>query len=167
MPEWLAGFPFALIYLILFIASSIRGQVIYWIGRGLNHQGQRSDHAWARKIRTKLNQPDANRTIAWVQKYGWPIVPLAHLTVGIQTVIVATCGMLRMPWLTFTLAQVPGSLAWALIYSTIGFAAWQGLMWLAVTSPWGIAVLVVVGLLALGGGWWLRRKTPTTGPPET
>ena len=80
-----------------------------------------------------------------VQRAGLVAVPLCYLTVGVQTAVLASAGLVRIPWRAFTLAQLPGVAAWATIYSTVGFAGWR----LAVASLAGSGVGRALVLLAL------------------
>ena len=98
----------------------------------------------------------ASRAERWLDRFGWPLVPLAYLTVGVQSAVMAAAGILRMRWALFTVAQVPGAVAWALIYTTIGFAAWEALIGQAVGSWLGWLVLALAVLI--GGSWLVTRR---------
>lgn len=63
---------------------------------------------------------------------------------GVQTAVFVGSGLLRMPYLRFTLASIPGSIAWALIWGTVGLGVVWGAVRLAATSPWGFAAAVAV-----------------------
>lgn len=155
MPEWLADLPFAVIYAVMFTASMVRGQTVYWIGRGINRLGTHSKQGWAERFRGKMSSPEFQRALDIVRRRGWPAVTLAHLTVGLQTLLIASAGVVRMRWLVFLAAQIPGSLMWALVYSTIGWAAFQSLAWAAMKSPVGTFVVAVLGMAAIV--WWFSR----------
>jgi len=49
-------------------------------------------------------------------------VPLCFLTVGFQTAVIVTTGFTRMPLRRWIPAMLVGTLMWAGIYTTIGFA---------------------------------------------
>jgi membrane protein DedA with SNARE-associated domain len=74
-------------------------------------------------------------------------VTLSFLTVGFQTAVIAASGALRMPLTQFVPAAVVGSLVWAAVYTTVGFAVVEA--WLTgAVGPW---LLLVVGIAAVVG----------------
>ena len=91
-----------------------------------------------------------------VRRWGPIAVTLAYLTVGLQTAIFAAAGLVKMPYLRFAIASVPGALVWAAVWATIGFGAVWGAISLFATSPWALAgaVLVVVAVVV----WLVRRR---------
>jgi len=61
-----------------------------------------------------------------------------------------------MSFTRYTVAMVPGCVAWALIYASVGLAAFYAAVALAARSPWtlaGVGMLVLAGVVALA----LRR----------
>ncbi|WP_152191662.1 DedA family protein [Georgenia satyanarayanai] len=148
MPELLTGWPFWLVFAFLFLGAMLRGQGIYWLGRLATVQALRHTHptgGWRLRAHRVLNGEGAQRGVDAIRRWGLVVVPLAYLTVGFQSMVMAGAGVLRIHWLRFTLAQVPGALAWAAIYSTIGFAVWTAALAAAAGSPAGVVVLVVLG----------------------
>lgn len=91
-----------------------------------------------------LRTPAARHGLALVHRWGPLAVTAAYLTVGVQTAVFVGSGLLRMPYLRFTLASIPGSIAWALIWGTVGLGVVWGAVRLAATSPWGFAAAVAV-----------------------
>jgi membrane protein DedA with SNARE-associated domain len=84
-----------------------------------------------------------------VRRFGAPAVTLGFLTVGVQTAINASAGMLRMPQRRFLPAVTLGALLWAVLYTTVGFTvvdAWLGgvAWWWAVVALAVVATIVVV-----------------------
>ena len=77
------------------------------------------------------------------------MVTVSFLTVGFQTVVNAAAGLVRMPWVRYTVAMLIGCMAWALIYATVGIAALEAGMALAARSPWALAA-VIIALIAIG-----------------
>ncbi|WP_040158985.1 DedA family protein [Nigerium massiliense] len=153
MPDWLESLPFAVALVVLYLGATVRGQLIYWLGRwaargaiGTGDVGPRRQ-----KLRAWLSGAEVERGRRAVEKWGLPIIPLSYLTVGFQSLVHAAAGVLRVSWPAFTLVQIPGALAWGLIYSTIGFAAWEAALAAAAGSPAGLAViaLLVVAIVAL------------------
>lgn len=160
MPEFLSGWPFWLVFGFLLFGAMLRGQGIYWLGRIATVQALRRTHptgGWRLRAHRVLSGEGAQRGVAAIRKWGLVIVPLAYLTVGFQSMVMLGAGILRIGWLRFTLAQVPGAVAWAAIYSTIGFAVWSAAIAAAAGSPAGIAVLVGL-VLAVVAVVVLRRR---------
>lgn len=91
-----------------------------------------------------LHTPAARRGLALVHRWGPLAVTAAYVTVGVQTAVFVGSGLVRMPYLRFTIASIPGSIAWALIWGTVGLGVVWGAVRLAATSPWGFAAAVVV-----------------------
>ncbi len=147
MPDFLTGWPFWLVFAFLFSGAMLRGQGIYWLGRLATVQTLRRTHptgGWRLRAHRALSGDGTQRGVAAIRRWGLVVVPLAYLTVGFQSMVMAGAGVLRIHWLRFTLAQVPGALAWAAIYSTIGFAVWTAALAAAAGSPAGVAALVVL-----------------------
>ncbi len=157
LPDFLSGLPFWLVFGFLLVGAMLRGQGTYWIGRIATVQALKHIHptgGWQLRAHRALSGEGAQRGVDAIRRWGLVIVPVAYLTVGFQSMVMLGAGILRIHWLRFTLAQVPGAIAWAAIYSTIGFAVWNAALAAAAGSPAGIAVLLglvltVVALLVL------------------
>lgn len=146
------------VFVFLFSGAMLRGQAIYWLARWATDRvlasGEPAD-GWLRRVHRWLHSDGVARGRAALARWGWPLVPFAYLTVGFQSMVMAAAGMVRMPWRLFTLAQVPGALAWALIYSTVGFAFWGAFFAALQGNPWWLlGLLVLVAALVL----LLRRR---------
>lgn len=151
MPDFLTELPFWVAFGFLFLGAMLRGQGTYWIGRIATEQTLRRTRptgGWRLRAHRALSHQGTQTGVAAIRRWGLLIVPVAYLTVGFQSMVMAGAGVLRIPWPRFTLAQVPGAVAWAGIYSTIGFAIWNAALAAAAGSPAGIAVLVVLVVLA-------------------
>ena len=147
MPEFLSGWPFWLVFTFLTLGAMMRGQGIYWLGRIATVQTLRRTQptgGWRLRAHQVLSGEGAQRGVAAIRKWGLIVVPVAYLTVGFQSMVMAGAGILRVHWLLFTLAQIPGAIAWGAIYSTVGFAVWNAGIAAAAGSPWGIAALAVL-----------------------
>lgn len=81
----------------------------------------------------------------FLRRRGWPAIPLGFLTVGFQTAIMFSAGVIGITWGFFTLTVIPGALMWATIYSTIGWAAWQAVILAVAANP----IVLVASVLAL------------------
>jgi membrane protein DedA with SNARE-associated domain len=159
MPSWFEGMPFGIAVAALFVIVLLRAQATYWIGRGVMAGVLHT------KLAGRLGGPRTTRAIALLNRYGPPVVTVSFLTVGFQTVMNAAAGLTRMPWVRYTIAMVIGCVAWALIYATIGFAAFDAAMALAARSPWLlVGALVLIAAVVAGVLLMRRRRRAATGP---
>jgi membrane protein DedA with SNARE-associated domain len=151
--EWFSGAPFLIAFAALFGIVFARAQLTYWAARGLVAGAGRT------RLADKLDDPKTLRITAALNRWGPPLITLSFLTVGIQTAVNAAAGLTRMSWLRYTAWMVPGCLAWAAIYATVGLAAAQAWIALAARWPWAqwIALAVVIAAIALG--IVLRRRS--------
>ena len=154
MPSFLEGLPFWWLVLALFAVVLCRAQATYWLARGAVAGASRS--RWGRW----LDSAAVRRGSALLDRWGLPVVTLSFLTVGLQTIMNAAAGIARVPWWRYTLAMLPGCVAWAFIYATVGIALFWAVLATFAGSPWGVVVLVV----AAGVGTWSvrRRRRPTS-----
>jgi len=146
VPSWLEGKPFAITFAVLFGIVLLRAQATYWLGRGVTAGVLHT--RWADRI----TGPRTTKAIASLNRYGPPLVTVSFLTIGFQTVVNAAAGLIRMPWVRYTIAMLIGCVAWALIYATVGFAAVEAGIALATHSPWmlvGVVLLVVAVVVAI------------------
>ncbi|MFF1528563.1 DedA family protein [Cellulomonas sp. NPDC058312] len=162
----MGGWPLEAVVAGLFVIVMARSHLFYWLGRGVvggaTRLADRShvledlltptvDESGARaRVLRLMRTPGARRGLALVHRWGPLAVTAAYLTVGVQTAVFVASGLLRMPYPRFLLASVPGSIAWAFIWGTIGIGAvWAGLR-LAAASPWALAgaLLVVAAVVA-------------------
>lgn len=137
MPDWLAGKPFALTFAVLFVIVLGRAQATYWIARGV------TTGALHTRLADRLTGPKISRAINQLNRWGPPLVTVSFFTIGFQTMVNAAAGLIRMPWVRYTIAMVIGCIAWALIYATIGIAAFEAAVALAAHSPWALAGVIV------------------------
>ncbi|WP_083190658.1 DedA family protein [Serinicoccus hydrothermalis] len=162
MPD-LDAYPFVGALAFLFLVALLRGQVTYAVARLVTEQALRHTRptsGWTAAVHRWLDGEAVGRGRAVVQRWGMVAVALCYLTVGLQTLVLAGAGAIRMPWGRFTLAQVPGALAWATIYATVGFAVWAAVVGAVVSGHPLLVALVAVLLLgaAVAGHLLLRRR---------
>lgn len=146
-------------YIFLFLGAMARGQAMYWLARVVTDRVMRlgrPEGGWQLRVHRWLHSDGVARGRASLARWGWPLIPFCYLTVGFQSMVMAAAGMVRMKWSVYVLAQIPGSLAWALIYSTIGFAFWGALFAAMQGNPAWLLVLLVVVLLLVA--WMVRRR---------
>ncbi|NQX26450.1 VTT domain-containing protein [Microbacteriaceae bacterium VKM Ac-2854] len=156
MPAFFDGLGFWELLLGLFVVVFLRAQATYWIARGVV-SGVRT-RRWGRW----LDAPAMERGARILNRWGAPAVTVSFLTVGLQTVMNAAAGAARMRWLVYLLAMVPGCIAWAFIYATIGFTVLWAVIGAAAGSPWGVALLLVL-LLLLAALLLTRRRRSLRG----
>ena len=161
----LGGLSLAAALIVLFLFSLARSHATYWAGRGVvrgAHTVHETDHgfAWWRSMITHLeawtNTKAAQRGLDLVRGWGPIAVTFAFLTFGLQIAIFASAGLIGMRYTKFTIASIPGAIAWAIVWATVGLGAIWGAIKLFAASP--ILFTIVVGLLALAIAWWVRRR---------
>ena len=138
MEDW----PVWVVFVVLWLGALVRGTATYWLGRGVRAGGSRS------RLADRLDGPVVKRAEGWVRRFGAPAVTLGFLTVGVQTAINASAGVLRMPQRRFVPAVVLGAALWSLVYTTVGFAvvdAWLG----HVSWWWALVAAAVVTAIVL------------------
>ena len=133
-----------------FVIALLRSNATYWAGRGLRAGGARLGDG------DRLDRPAVRRTEVLVSRWGAPAVAASFLTVGVQTLVNAAAGALRMPLPRYVPATVVGSLLWATLYTSVGVALWEALT----GGAWWWA-LVVVGVVAVIAATtlWLGGQT--------
>lgn len=154
MTAW-QSYPFGLALAFLFALAMLRGQATYWLARAATVQALQHTNptrGWPARLHRWLTSEPMQRGRGTVQRRGAWAVAVCYLTVGLQTIVLASAGVLRMRWLPFSLSQSVGSLAWALIYSTVGFAFWATFGEFVLTGDtgvlvWSLAVIVIAAVL--------------------
>src|SRR6478735_5645813 len=154
MLDTLAALPFWQAFLALFASAMVRSNGTYWVGRG-------AVAGWQR-YRGSHGELTA-RAEALLRRLGPFAVTLSYLTVGIQTAVHLTAGVMRMPLRWYVPAAVAGSALWAVLYATVGLAVVQA--WLAAEAGawWGVAV-VALALVAVAGIVVRRRRNRSPVP---
>jgi membrane protein DedA with SNARE-associated domain len=156
MLDTLAALPFWQAFLALFASAMVRSNGTYWVGRG-------AIAGW-RRYRGAHGDLTA-RAERLIHRFGPFAVTLSYLTVGIQTAIHLTAGVVRMPLRWYLPAAVVGSVVWAVLYATIGLAVVQA--WLAAEagSWWGAVVVlaVVAGIVT----WVVVRRRAVRPAPSS
>lgn len=138
---------FAVAFGFLLFVAMARGQATYWLARVATEQTLKHTApttGWRAGMHAWLSGEGVARGRDSLQRWGLVMVPLCYLTVGFQTLVLAAAGMLLIPWGRFTLAQLPGAAAWALIYSTIGFALWGAAIAALAGEPLAIAAVAAL-----------------------
>jgi membrane protein DedA with SNARE-associated domain len=136
----LGNLPFAGVIAALFGIVFLRTQLFYWLARGVAAGSIRVP-----SIKARTESPGVQRAMDRLHRWGAPVVTLSYLTIGFQTAVNVAAGLVRMPFLRYLVAMIPGCVAWAFIYGTIGLGAFYATLALAASSPW----LTAAGLFAL------------------
>ncbi|WP_162802963.1 DedA family protein [Ornithinimicrobium avium] len=143
---------FAVAFVFLMAIALLRGQATYWIARTVTEQALRHTSpstGWRAGVHAWLSGEGVARGRDSIRRWGLVTVPLCYLTVGFQTLVLAAAGMIGIPWGRFTLVQLPGAAAWALIYSTIGFALWGAAIAALAGEPLAIAAVAAAVMVVL------------------
>lgn len=161
VPEAIAH-SFPLTVLFLFFVVFFRAQATYWLGRAAATGALWGKEAGGIRgaIGSWFNGPIPRKGVAILDRWGIVILPLCFLTVGIQTAVNAGAGLVRMTWPKYTLAMLPGCVAWAFMYSLGLLAVWAAVLSAAAGSPWawcGFA-FVLVAVIALRYVWRRHRR---------
>lgn len=146
MFETWRSYPFGVAFALFYVVILLRGQATYWIARAVTTAALRNTlpaGGWRARVHAWLSARVQGRGTDVIERYGLAAIPLAHLTVGLQTVVLAGAGVLRIAWLRFTVAQALGGAAWATIYTTIGFAVWEATLVGLAGQPWVIVLLAL------------------------
>ncbi|WP_049619046.1 DedA family protein [Actinobaculum suis] len=161
--SFLAGKPFIIVYLVLFLVVSLRSTATFWLGRYAAYlvlkqkepSNRIANYAWS-----WAHNPKTLAAADRIQRRGWPLVTLCFYTIGIQTVILIGAGLTRMRAWRFTAAAFFGWVGWALIYSTVGMAALAAVWSAILGSWWGIGIIAVL-IIAAGSYVFMRRHRRT------
>jgi membrane protein DedA with SNARE-associated domain len=142
--------PLAQAIAFLFVVAMVRANATYWVGRGVLGGVART------RLSHRLDGPTMRHASRFMARWGVFAVPLSFLTIGVQTAVNATAGLTRVPLSRYLPAVTVGALIWAVVYATVGLAAFYAAVALAIRSPWAAAVL---GVGAVGlAGWLLWRR---------
>jgi membrane protein DedA with SNARE-associated domain len=133
---------------LLFVVACLRGGATYGLARWARSAAQRHS--------TWLERPGVARAERAVRRFGAPLVSLSFLTIGIQTAVNASAGMLRMPLKFYLPALAVGAAMWATVYATVGLAAVAAL--LGRLSPMLLALAVAAVVVVALATVWVRRR---------
>ncbi|WP_084037969.1 DedA family protein [Demequina sp. NBRC 110053] len=163
VPAFIFDGPWWGLFAFLFCVVLLRTQATYWLARwartGADAVADRAEDRDSRRagFARRLSGPGMERARAFIERRGFLAIPLSFFTVGFQTMVNAAAGYARMRFDLYTLAMIPGCLAWATIYTAIALSLWE--VWLR--SPWLLAAAVLVLAAAVVGlNLWRRRAVP-------
>jgi membrane protein DedA with SNARE-associated domain len=148
------GWPYPVAVAALFVVVMLRAGATYAIGRAAQEGVRRS------RLARVMSKPRFARMQQAVARWGAPVVIVSFLTVGIQTLVNLAAGVMRMPLRRYIPALIVGSILWAFLYATVGFATFAGWRRVYETSPTVAVVTLVVLLAGLAGYiiWQVRHR---------
>lgn len=152
MLDTIARLPFWEAFAALWCIVMLRSNATYWVGRG-------AIAGWQR-LRDKPSRASRVRAEKLIRRLGPIAVALSYLTIGIQTTIHLTAGALRMPMRLYLPAAAVGSVAWAVVYATVGLAIVQA--WLAALAGSWYALAALIALMVVGVATWLLGRRRAT-----
>jgi membrane protein DedA with SNARE-associated domain len=135
--EW----PYPVAVAALFVVVMLRAGATYAIGRAAQEGVRRS------RLARLMSRPRFARMQQLVARWGAPVVIASFLTVGIQTLVNLAAGVMRMPLRRYVPALIVGSILWAFLYATVGFATFTAWRQVYELSP-AVAIVLLVALLA-------------------
>ncbi|MCP2339463.1 DedA family protein [Actinomadura rupiterrae] len=146
------GMPLWLGVLVAVLIIFVRGQVYYWIGRGVGPR------VYTSRVGRRIGEERLRRVEATVARRGLLAVVAAHWIAGVRHAIPIMAGVSRMPLPRFTLASAIGAALWTPPWVVGGYAVVWG--WLKVfrESPLlaaGLTVLLAAVVASLVV--WRRR----------
>ncbi len=152
-PSWASSGP--PLFIFLFFVVFWRAQLTYWLGRGAAKGALASaeKNGLRGKIAAWFNGPVPKYGARLLEQWGIVIIPLCFLTVGVQTAVNAGAGIVQMTWKKYTLAMIPGCIAWSIMYGLGMLAVWMTVVRAAAGSVWAwlglMAVATVVATVVL------------------
>lgn len=171
MPDFLAAMPYWLAVGVLSAMGLARGQMMYWLGRGVTESALRTSRKHQqsesvvrtgplRKTMLWLDRGGADPGVRAIHRWGLVMVPLSYVTVGFQSMVQAGAGILRISWWKYLFAQLPGAFVWGLFYATGGFLVWKYLFSQAQTYPYRAAAVFVALVAVIAVIVRYRRSHP-------
>lgn len=136
------------VFLFLFGVVFFRAQGTYWLGRWARNGAEsrsQSTNPRAASMARRLSGPGADRARGYLERWGFLGIPASFLTVGFQTMVNASAGFIRMRWDLYTVAMIPGCIAWGAIYTLVTFSlveAWAHSPLLLVAGIFAFAALL-------------------------
>lgn len=167
VPGFISDGPFVGLFLFLFGVVLLRAQGTYWAGRWARGRAERlaatrgeaaDVDSRGSRIARRFSGPGMERAQSFLERWGFVGVPVSFLTIGFQTMVNASAGYTRMRWDLYTIAMIPGCIAWAAIYATLGLSVYEAFA----RAPW-ISLAVLVGVVAVAFGATRLRRTGDSG----
>ncbi|GAA2459382.1 hypothetical protein GCM10010191_94520 [Actinomadura vinacea] len=156
------GMPLWLGLLVAVLIIFVRGQVYYWIGRGLG------ERIYTSRAGRRIGAERLRKVERLVARRGAVAVFGAHWVAGLRHAIPICAGAMRMPLPRYLAASALGSLLWTPPWVVGGYAVVWGWLEIFGRSPGAAAALVAaLGALIAGLVVVRRRRRASDGPVET
>lgn len=139
MKEWFDALPIEVALAFMWVVGIVRTSIVYALGALAAEGGARLD-----RIRKAMDSPLYRKARRLINRWGVIAVPLCFLTVGLQTAVIITTGFTKMPLRRWVPAMLVGTLMWACIYTTIGFAILAALGLEPWMFPLALAIIITV-----------------------
>jgi membrane protein DedA with SNARE-associated domain len=148
------GWPYPVAVAALFVVVMLRAGGTYALGRAAREGVRRS------RLARLMAKPRFARMQQLVARWGAPVVTVSFLTVGIQTLVNLAAGVMRMPLRRYIPALIVGSILWAFLYGTVGFATFAGWRQMYQLSPAAAIIILVILLAGLAAYivWQVRHR---------
>lgn len=132
---WIEQLPLWQATLFLAAGAFFRAQTTFWLGKLAYHGIGKTK--WGKKT----EEDEKTRAgIAAIQRFGWPVIPLSFLTIGLQSAIQFGAGLLDWKWTHYTLVAVWGYLLWGFVYAAGGLALFNSI----VHGSVGLLILFII-----------------------
>ncbi len=141
--------PVLQLFLFFFTVVFIRTQVFYWIARYVSYMSlKRADitNPRMRRIAESIRRTGEGRGSRTLERWGLPAVFFSFFMTGTKTIVNVAAGLAQMRFFVWLWPMLLGCIAHAIIYATIGWAAWTAALTAAAGSPLGAAAILVVVL---------------------
>ncbi|MGK7222189.1 DedA family protein [Kocuria flava] len=157
MQAWLESLPLGAGIAFFWLVAVVRTTVVYALGRAAARGGRR-----VAAVRRATDGPVYRRAERLVHRWGVLAVPACFLTVGLQTAVILTTALTRMPLSRWVPAMLVGTFVWGVVYGTVGMAV----VWAFLRRPGVVVAAVAVVALAAAVHAALRagRRRPARGP---
>jgi membrane protein DedA with SNARE-associated domain len=144
------GWPYPVAVATLFAVVLLRAGATYALGRAAQTGARRT------RVARLMARPGFARVQDLVARWGAPLVTASFLTVGVQTLVNLVAGMTQMPLRRYLPALALGSVLWAWLYATVGFATFSA--WRELYARFPMTTVVVSALLVGGLSAYVLRQ---------
>ena len=139
MMAWIDGLPLLWSIGFFWMLAILRTLIVFSLGRGLASGVERT--RWFARV---MEGPVYVRAQRFIQRHGVWAIPFCYLTVGIQTAVIGSAGVARMPWRRFLPAAALGTFLWGVMYGTVGMAVVWAVIGAALGEGRGVLALVLI-----------------------
>lgn len=154
MMAWIDGLPLLWSIGFFWMLAILRTLIVFSLGRGLASGVERT--RWFDRV---MEGPVYVRAQRFIQRHGVWAIPFCYLTVGIQTAVIGSAGVARMPWRRFLPAAALGTFLWGVVYGTVGMAVVWAVIGAALGEGRGVLALVLILAAVAAFVVWRRRRT--------